>query len=39
MVETTSLEKALEYAAMIPDAATGTIEVRPIATPEEMVHN
>jgi len=39
LVDTTSLEKALEYAAMIPDAATGTIEVRPVATPEEMVHD
>lgn len=37
LVDVPGLDKALEYAALIPDAATGTIEVRPVATPEEMV--
>ncbi len=31
LVDVPTLERALEYAAMIPDAATGTIEVRPVA--------
>jgi hypothetical protein len=39
LVDVPSLDKALEYAALIPDAATGTIEVRPVATPEQMVHS
>lgn len=37
LVDAPSIEKALEYAALIPDAATGTIEVRPVATPDQML--
>lgn len=31
LVDVPTLARALEYAAMIPDAATGTVEVRPVA--------
>lgn len=31
LIDVQTLDRALEYAAMIPDAATGTVEVRPVA--------
>ena len=38
LVDVPSLDRALEYAALIPDAASGTIEVRPVAMMEDMSH-
>lgn len=35
LFECEDLDAALKYAAMIPTAQTGTIEVRPIMTPDE----
>ncbi|MEM9621063.1 MAG: YciI family protein [Pseudomonadota bacterium] len=37
LVDVESLDKAMEYAAMIPHVATGTIEVRPIDTHDDLM--
>ncbi len=36
LVDVESLEAAMEYAALIPHVATGTIEVRPIDNHEDL---
>ncbi|MEM7219425.1 MAG: YciI family protein [Pseudomonadota bacterium] len=36
LIDVDSIEKAMEYAALIPHVETGTIEVRPIDTHEDL---